>query len=177
MLAHIVQVHGEGEDKADFGQLGGLKAQRAEQNPAVVIGVSGRISQFDGPDGESGQGEQHKPPCDGHMHRPDLSQAPVVDTGEHHRTEQSQQAGCRLHHRIPVIAQAGNLAGERIHSKAAVVHADADEGDHTEGGAAHAQQKIKPVGGFYILTNDLEHSMAPSVFAFVFSYYSPVEGS
>ena len=38
--AHIVQVHGKGQDKADLGQLRGLQGKAPQLVPGIVVGIT-----------------------------------------------------------------------------------------------------------------------------------------
>ena len=42
--AHVVQVHGKGQDKADLCQLCGLKGKAAQFIPGVVVGITGVVA-------------------------------------------------------------------------------------------------------------------------------------
>ena len=48
--AHLLQVPGEGEHKADFGQLRGLEGHAADTVPAVVGGAAGVVADGDEPE-------------------------------------------------------------------------------------------------------------------------------
>ena len=63
--AHIVQVHGKGEDEADLCQLSGLEGKAAQLVPGVVIGITGVEADGQRADGHVAdeQGGQHKAPC------------------------------------------------------------------------------------------------------------------
>ena len=78
---HIVQVHRKGQDEADLGQLGGLQGEAAQLVPGVVVGVARIVADGQRADGHvpDEQRRQHQAPGQGHMHRPHLDEAAVVD--------------------------------------------------------------------------------------------------
>ena len=79
--AHVVQVHGKGQDKADLCQLGGLEGKAAQLVPGVVVGVACIVANGQRADGHIAdeQGGEHHAPGDGNVDWPHLDEAPVID--------------------------------------------------------------------------------------------------
>ena len=161
VLAHIVQMHGEGEDEADLCKLGGLQAQGAKADPAVVVGAFGVPAEGQRADAQMGEGEQHQRPGAHHVHRPDAGQTAVVDAGEHDGAHKAQQAGHPLHKGVAVAAQAGDGAVEGVPGEAPRRLPQADQSDDAEHRAEHTGGDVGPVGGLEVLSDDLEHHPHP----------------
>ena len=159
--AHIVQVHGKGEDEADLCQLSGLEGKAAQLVPGVVIGITGVEADGQRADGHVAdeQGGQHKAPCQGHMHRPHLDEAAVIDAGEQQRKDDAQHRRTGLHQRTAVIADADNSTGELIGGKAAaLLCGPGGQCYHSHGAAEDAQQQVELIRPLQILSNAFQES-------------------
>ena len=159
--AHIVQMHGKGENEADLCQFGGLEGKAAQLVPGVVIGITGVEADGQRADGHVAdeQGGQHKAPCQGHMHRPHLDEAAVVDAGEQQRKDDAQHRRTGLHQCTAVIADADNGTGELIGSKAAALFCGpGGQCHHSHGAAEDAQQQVELIRPLQILSNAFQES-------------------
>ena len=121
--ADIVQMHGKGKDEAYLCQLGRLEGEAAQLVPGIVVGVARVVA-----DGQRAEGHvaddqrgQHEAPCEHHMDGPDIDEAAVVDVGQKDGHQDADGRCARLHHGPAVVADAGDLAGELIHGKAAAL--------------------------------------------------------
>jgi hypothetical protein len=164
--AHLVEVHGEGHDKADLRELGGLKGDRPDLVPGIVVAAGGRIAddEFVAEQAEIPQHQrgQHQPPRDGYMKRPHVHQVVVVDAREQHGRRQPHQGGRRLHQRAAVAAEAADLPGDGIIGEAAeLLHADGHQHDAGEHAAPEAHGKIGPVRAPEIAGNRLHGTPPP----------------
>ena len=65
------------------------------------------------------------------MDRPDIDEAAVVDVGQKDGHQDADGRCTRLHHGPAVVADAGDLAGELIHGKAAACFAAHDDSAST----------------------------------------------
>ena len=142
---HIVQVHGKGQDKADLGQLCGLQGKAPQLVPGIVVGITRVIADGQRADAHIAQHQrgQHHAPGQGHVHRPHLHQAAVIDIGQQHRNDQPDEGCTRLHRRPAVIAQPGDLACDLIHGKAiALLGCPARKRCHCHHAAEDAQQQV-----------------------------------
>ena len=158
--ADVVQVHGKGQDKADFGQLGGLEGEASQPVPGIVVGVAGVVADGQRPQRQvmDEQRGQHQPPGERHMERPHLDQAAVINGGQRQRDQHPHPRGRRLDQRPAVVADAGDLAGDLVHSKAApLFRRPGGQHQHGHGAAEQAQQQIDLVGPFRIYSNRFEH--------------------
>ena len=158
--ADIVQVHGKGQDKADLGQLGGLEGEASQPVPGIVVGVAGVVADGQRPQSQvvDEQGGQHQPPGERHMEGPHLDQAAVVHRGQQQGDEHPRPRGSRLDQRPAVIPDAGDLAGDLVHRKAAaLLRCPGGQHQHGHGAAEQAQQQIDLVGPFRIHSNGFEH--------------------
>ena len=159
--AHVVQVHGKGEDEADLRQLGGLEGEACQLVPGVVVGVARVVADGQRADAHVAdeQGGQHQSPGDSHMHRPYLHEAAVVDAGEQQRHAQAQHGCTALHHGAAVVADAGDGTGEFVHGKAiALLRGPGRQRHHGHGAAEDAQQQVEFIGPFPILSNAFQES-------------------
>ena len=159
-VADVVQVHGKGQDEADLGQLSGLEGKAAQLVPGIVVGVAGIVADGEGPQGQvvDHQGGQNQPPGEDHMEWPDLDQLPVVDGGQQQRRRNPQDRGRRLDQGPAEIADAGDLAGDLIHCKAAALfRRPGGQHQHRHGAAEQTEKQIDLVGPFGIQSNAFEH--------------------
>ena len=154
-------MHGKGEDETDLCQLRGLEGEAAQLVPGVVIGITGVEADGQRANGHVAdeQGGQHKAPCQGHVHRPHLHQAAVIDIGQQHRNDQPDEGCTCLHRRPAVIAQTGDLACDLIHGKAiALLGCPARKRCHSHHAAEDAQQQVELIRPLQILSNAFQES-------------------
>ena len=162
---HIVQVHRKGQDEADLGQLGGLQGEAAQLVPGVVVGVARIVADGQRADGHvpDEQRRQHQAPGQGHMHRPHLDEAAVVDVGQQQRHHDADEGRNALHQRAAVVADAGDLARDLIHGKSIALLRRPGRQRHTGHYAAeNAQQQVHFIRSFEISLNALQRSTALS---------------
>ena len=156
VAAHIVQMHGKGEDEADLGQLCGLEGKAAQLVPGVVVGITGVVADGERADRNVSdeQGGQNQAPGQHHMHRPHLDKAAVVDAGQQQSNDQTDAGRTGLHQRTAVVADAGDLAGDRVGGKpVALFGGPGRQCQHRHGAAEDAQQQVDLVSPFPILSN------------------------
>ena len=154
--ADIVQMHGEGEDEAYLCQLGRLEGEAAQLVPGIVVGVARVVA-----DGQRAEGHvaddqrgQHEAPCEHHMDGPDIDEAAVVDVGQKDGRQDADGRCARLHHGPAVVADAGDLAGELIHGKAAaLLRRPRRQRQHRHRAAEQAEQQVHLVCPFPISLN------------------------
>ena len=161
VAAHVVQMHGKGEDEADLGQLCGLEGKAAQLVPGVVVGITGVVADGERADRNVAdeQGGQNQAPGQHHMHRPHLDKAAVVDAGQQQSNDQTDAGRTGLHQRAAVIADAGDLAGDLVHGKAVSLLRRPRGQRHTGHHAAeNTQQKINFIRPPEILPNALQES-------------------
>ena len=154
--ADIVQMHGEGEDEAYLCQLGRLEGEAAQLVPGIVVGVARVVADGQRADGHiaDDQRGQHEAPCEHHMDGPDIDQAAVVDVGQKDGHQDADGRCARLHHGPAVVADAGDLAGELIHGKAAaLLRRPRRQRQHRHRAAEQAEQQVHLVCPFPISLN------------------------
>ena len=154
--AHIVQVHGKSQDKADLGQLRGLQGKTSQLVPGIVVGIACVVADGQRADAHIAQHQrgQHHAPGQGYVHRPHLHQAAVIDIGQQHRNDQPDEGCTRLHRRPAVIAQTGDLACDLIHGKAiALLGCPARKRCHSHHAAEDAQQQVSFIGALEVAPN------------------------
>ena len=154
--AHIVQVHGKSQDKADLGQLCGLQGKTSQLVPGIVVGITRVVADGQRADAHIAQHQrgQHHAPGQGHVHRPHLHQAAVIDIGQQHRNDQPDEGCTRLHRRPAVIAQTGDLAGDLIHGKAiTLLGCPARKRCHSHHAAEDAQQQVSFISALEVAPN------------------------
>ena len=159
--ADIVQMHGEGKDEAYLCQLGRLEGEAAQLVPGIVVGVARVVA-----DGQRAEGHvaddqrgQHEAPCEHHMDGPDVDEAAVVDVGQKDGHQDADGRCARLHHGPAVVADAGDLAGELIHGKAAaLLRRPRRQRQHRHRAAEQAEQQVHLVCPFPISLNAFQKS-------------------
>ena len=157
--AHVVQVHGKGQDKADLCQLCGLKGKAAQFIPGVVVGITGVVADGQRADGHvaDDQRGQHKTPRQHNVHRPHLYKAAVVHAGEQQRNHDANGGSARLHQCAAVVANADDGTGHLIGGKAvALLGCPGGQCQHRHHAAENAQQQIHLIGALKILSNAIQ---------------------
>lgn len=157
--AHIIQVHGKGQDKADLCQLCGLKGKAAQLVPRVVVGIAGIVADGQRADGyvADDQRGQHQTPRQHNVHRPHLYKAAVVHAGEQQRDHDANGGSARLHHCAAVVANADDGSGHLVSSKAAaLLGCPRGQRQHRHHAAENAQQQIHLIGALKILSNAIQ---------------------
>ena len=157
--AHIVQVHGKGQDKADLCQLCGLKGKAAQLVPGVVVGITGVVADGQRADGyvADDQRGQHQTPRQHNVHRPHLYKAAVVHAGEQQRDHDAKHRRTGLHQRAAVIANADDGTGHLVGGKAvALLSCPRGQRQHRHNTAENAQQQIHLIGALKILSNAIQ---------------------
>ena len=140
--AHVVQVHGKGQDKADLCQLCGLKGKAAQFIPGVVVGITGVVADGQRADGHvaDDQRGQHQTPRQHNVHRPHLYKAAVVHAGEQQRNHDANGGSARLHQCAAVVANADDGAGHLVGGKAvALLGCPGGQRQHRHHAAENAQ--------------------------------------
>ena len=156
LTTDIVQVHGKGQDKADLCQLRGLQGKAPQLVPGIVVGITRVIADGQRADAHIAQHQrgQHHAPGQGHVHRPHLHQAAVIDVGQQHRNDQPNESRACLHRRPAVIAQTGDLACDLIHGKAiALLGCPARKCCHSHYAAEDTQQQVSFIGALEVAPN------------------------
>ena len=159
--ADIVQMHGEGKDEAYLCQLGRLEGEAAQLVPGIVVGVARVVANGQRADGHvaDDQRGQHEAPCEHHMDGPDIDEAAVVDVGQKDGQQDADGRCARLHHGPAVVADAGELAGELIHGKAAALfRRPRRQRQHRHCAAEQAEQQVHLVCPFPISLNAFQKS-------------------
>ena len=157
--AHVVQVHGKGQNKADLCQLCGLKGKAAKLVPRVVVGITGVVADGQWADGyvADDQCGQHQTPRQGNMHRPHLYKAAVVHAGEQQRDHDANDGSARLHQCAAVVANADDGTGHLVGGKAiALLGCPGGQRQHRHNAAENAQQQIDLIGALKILSNAIQ---------------------
>ena len=157
--AHVVQVHGKGQDKADLCQLCGLKGKAAQFIPGVVVGITGVVADGQRADGHvaDDQRGQHQTPRQHNVHRPHLYKAAVVHAGEQQRNHDANGGSARLHQCAAVVANADDGTGHLVGGKAvALLSCPRGQCQHRHHAAENAQQQIHLIGALKILSNAIQ---------------------
>ena len=154
-------MHGEGKDEAYLCQLGRLEGEAAQLVPGIVVGVARVVADGQRADGHiaDDQRGQHEAPCEHHMDRPDIDEAAVVDVGQKDGHQDADGRCTRLHHGPAVVADAGDLAGELIHGKAAaLLRRPRRQRQYRHRAAEQAEQQVHLVCPFPISLNAFQKS-------------------